>query len=363
MKKRKLVLENGKVFYGEAFGSLNENVAEIIYNTAVVGYQEILSDPTNFNKIICMTYPLIGNYGLTDEDYESKHICTKGMIVREYNEVPSNFRYTRTLGEVMEENNVSGISGVDTRELMNIIRENGTMKALICDVDKDIDECMNVINEYNCEEDFVKYVTSKKIWYSRTPNQICNVAVIDLGTKINLIKKLNAVGCNVISFPYNTTYEEILKYKPNGLFISNGPGNPNVLNKVVDLIKKFIGVIPVFGVALGHQLIGLAYGGKAIKMKTGHHGGNYPVRNTNSRKIEIVSQNHLYTIDKETIKNKDLEISHINVIDGDIEGFLDKKNSVMSIQYEPGSLIDENSEDVFKNFIDLIKAKGGKKNA
>lgn len=363
MEKRKLVLENGKVFYGEAFGCQNEAIAEIIYNTAVVGYQEILSDPTNCNKIICMTYPLIGNYGLTDEDYESKHICTKGMIVREYNEVPSNFRYTRTLGEVMEENNVCGISGVDTREIMNIIREEGTMKALICDADKDISECMNIIKSYDTEEDFVKYVTSKKIWYSRTPNQICNVAVIDLGTKINLIKKLNQVGCNVISFPYTATKEEILKYKPNGLFISNGPGNPEKLENVVKLIKEFIGVIPIFGVALGQQLIALAYGCKTLKMKTGHHGGNYPVRNVLTEKIEIVSQNHLYTIDSESIKNSGLKITHINVIDGDVEGLIDDKNSVMSIQFEPGTLIDVNSEDVFKNFIDLIKANGGKKNA
>jgi len=361
MNNRKLVLENGQVFNGVGFGSLNEVVAEIIFNTAVVGYQEILSDPTNCSKIVCMTYPLIGNYGLTDEDYESKHICTKGMIVREYNEVPSNFRYTRTLGEVMDENNVSGIAGVDTRSLMKIIRENGTMKALICDIDKPLDECMKVIEAYCEEENLTQYVTSKKVWYSRTPNPIYNVAVIDLGTKINLINKLNKAGCNVISFPYNVAKEEILKYKPNGLFISNGPGNPKKLESVVKLIKSFIGELPIFGVALGHQLIGLAYEAKAVKMKAGHHGGNYPVKNLLTGKIEITSQNHLYTLDKETIKN--LVITHENVIDGDVEGLMDEKNNVMSIQFEPSVLIDENSEDVFQRFLDLMKKCGGKKNA
>ena len=363
MNNRKLVLENGQVFNGVGFGSLNEAVAEIIFNTAVVGYQEIISDPANSNKIVCMTFPLIGNYGLTDEDYESKHIATKGMVVREYNDEPSNFRYTRTLGEVMEENNVSGISGVDTRCLMKIIRANGSMKALICDIDKPIDECMKVIAEYKESENLVSLVSSKKVWYSRTPNPVYNVAVIDLGTKINFIKGLNKAGCNVISFPYNTTKEEILKYKPNGLFISSGPGNPKNLKEVVDLIKSFIGVIPIFGVCLGHLLIGEAYGVDSVKMKSGHHGCNYPVKNLLTGKIEITTQNHQYTLNKEMIKNTKLEVTHKDVISGEVEGLVDKENKVMSIQFEPTTPIDENSEDVFQRFLELMKNCGGKKNA
>ncbi len=363
MNNRKLVLENGQIFYGIGFGSSNEVVSEIIFNTAVVGYQEILSDPTNCDKIVCMTYPLIGNYGLTDEDYESKHICMKGMIVREYNDEPSNFRYTRTLGEVMEESGVCGISGIDTRYLMKVIRRYGVMKALICDINKPLNECMDIINNYEEAKDLVSKVTSKKVWYSRTPNPKYNIAVIDLGTKINLIKKLNDKGCNVISFPYNVTKEEILKYKPDGLFISNGPSDANNLLDVVKLIKSFIGVLPIFGVSLGHQLIALAYGLKVIKMKSGHHGGNYPVKNVLTEKVEITTQNHLYTVLNDEGNFNGLKITHINVIDQDIEGFIDEDNNVMSVQFEPGMIIDGNSEDVFMNFLKLIEKHGGVKRA
>ncbi len=363
MNNRKLVLENGQVFEGIGFGSLNETVAEIICNTAVVGYQEIISDPTNTAKIVCMTYPLIGNYGLTDEDYESKHICTKGLIVREYNEIPSNFRYTRTLEEVMEENNVCGIQGIDTRELMKTIQEQGTMKALICDIEKPFDECMTLLNEYSEPLNLVQSVTSKKVWYSRTPNPMYNVAVIDLGTKLNLIKGLNNAGCNVISFPYNTTKEEILKYKPNGLFISSGPGNPTNLKDVVEVIKSFIGILPIFGVGLGHQLIGLAYDATTCKMKTGHHGCNYPVKNLKTGKVEISVQNHLYTIDRQSLKGTSLKVTHENVITNEVEGFEDSKNKVMSIEFEPFTIIDQNTEDVYQKFITLMKKHGGRKNA
>lgn len=363
MNNRKLVLENGKVFEGKGFGSLNEAVAELIYNTAVVGYQEIISDPTNYNKMICMTYPLIGNYGLTDEDYESKHICAKGLIVREYNDDPSNFRYTRTLGEVMEENNISGISNVDTRSITKIIRNEGSLKALICDIDKPIEECMEVLKNYQEEERLINLVTSKKVWYSRTANPVYNVAVIDLGTKMSFIKGLNKVGCNVISFPYTFTKEQILKYKPDGLFISNGPGNPNNLPEVVELIKSFIGELPILGVCLGQNLIGLAYGANVEKMKSGHHGSNYPVKNLLNGKVEITSQNHLYTLNKESLASSALTITHENVNTKEVEGIMDEENKVIAIQYEPVTIIDENSENIYAQFANLMKQSGGNKNA
>lgn len=362
MNNRKLVLESGQVFEGIGFGSLNEVVAELIFNTAVVGYQEIISDPSNCNKMICMTYPLIGNYGLTDEDYESKHLSVKGMIVREYNELPSNFRYTKTLGEVMEENNISGIAGIDTRSVMKIVRDNGTLKALICDVNKPIDECMEILNDYQEEKNLVSLVTSKKVWYSRTPNPMYNVAVIDLGTKLNFIKRLNQKGCNVIVFPYNVTKEEILKYKPNGLFISSGPGCPSELGDVIETIKSFIGVIPVYGVGLGCQLIGQAYGIESLKMKCGNHGCNYPVKNIETGKVEITTQNILYTLNKEQVESSCLKVTHENVIDKEIVGVCDEQNYVIGTQYEPVVIIDENSEDMFQEFINLIK-NGGKNNA
>ena len=213
--KRKLVLQNGKTFEGVGFGSLNECVAELIFNTSVVGYQEIISDPVNSNKMICMTYPLIGNYGLTDEDYESKNIFAKGLIVREYNDLPSNFRYTRTLSEVMEENNVCGISEVDTRELTKIIRENGSMKAIITDVDKPLEECLEIINSTDINENLASKVSSKRVWYSRTANPTNSVALIDLGTRLSIIKNLNSLGFNVTIYPANSSVEEILKSKPD----------------------------------------------------------------------------------------------------------------------------------------------------
>lgn len=363
MNNRKLVLENGIIFEGISFGSLNEVVATLTFNTAVVGYQEIISDPANFNKIICMTYPLIGNYGLTNEDYESNFLSIKGLIVKEYNEFPSNFRYTRTLGDVMEENKIAGISGIDTRNLMKIIREEGTLKALICDIDKPLEECLEILNNYQEEDKLVPFVSSKKPWYSRTPNPVYNVAVLDLGTKLNLIKELNKIGCNVIVFPYNVTKEEILKYKPNGLFISNGPGNPSSLDEVIETVKGFIGEIPILGVSLGCQVIAKAYGIEVEKAKSGCHGGNYPVKNLLTGKVEITSQNCFYFMNKEQLLNSNLTITHENVINKEIAGILDEEKKVMGIQFEPVVQIDENSENIFQEFFNLLKQSGGNKNA
>lgn len=360
MNNRKLVLENGSVFEGYGFGSSNEIVYELIFNTAVVGYQEIISDPANYNKIICMTYPLIGNYGLTDEDYESKYLGVKGLVVKEYNEIPSNFRYTRTLGDVMEENNIVGIAGIDTRNIMKIIQKDGVQKALICDIDKPTHECMKLINEYRVEERLVDYVSSKKIWYSRTHNPIYNVAVIDLGTKQSFIKELNKIGCNVIVFPYSVTKEEILKYKPNGLFVSSGPGSPEHLESVVDLVKNFIGEIPIFGIALGALIIAKAFGIDAKKTKQGYHGTNYPVKNITNNLVEITTQNLEYIFNKNQLQESTLSITHKNVIDKEPVGFMSSEYNVKAILFEPVSLIDADSENSYQEFFELLKKAGGR---
>lgn len=363
MNNRKLVLENGKVFEGKGFGSLTEVVCELTFNTAVVGYQEMISDLANYNKIVCMTYPLIGNYGLTDEDYESKHFGVKGLVVKEYNGIPSNFRYTRTLGDVMEEYSIAGISCIDTRNLMKIIQTEGVQKALICDIDKPYEECMDLINNYKEEDMLAEYVSSKKIWYSRTYNPKYNVAVIDLGTKTSFIKELNKIGCNVIVFPYNVTEEEILKYKPDGLFVSSGPGNPNAYNDVANLVKSFIGKIPVFGIALGSEIIANIYGVEINKAKCGYHGCNYPVKNVITSKVEITSQNVSYTFKKESFEKTSLTITHENIIDKEVVGFFDEEKNVLGIQFEPVALIDEDSENIYKFFFNLLKKTGGNKNA
>ncbi|MDR0855406.1 MAG: glutamine-hydrolyzing carbamoyl-phosphate synthase small subunit, partial [Christensenellaceae bacterium] len=279
MAKKVLILENGRYYYGESFGGNQTKIAEIVFNTSMVGYQEILSDPSYCGQIVVMTYPLIGNYGLTDDDYESKNIAVSGFVVREYNDIPSNFRYTQTFGEVMQENSVSGISGIDTRELTRIIRDQGSMKCMITDASKNIDEAVAELKAYKLPQNQVKTVTSKKVWFTRTRNPEFNIVAVDCGIKLNILRRFNAHGCNVTVVPYNTAPKVIENLHPDGLFISNGPGNPEDAFEVVDTIRYFKGKIPIFGICLGHQLIGLSYGAKTYKMKFGHRGGNHPVKN------------------------------------------------------------------------------------
>lgn len=358
--KRKLVLENGNVFVGEGFGSNNEAISELVFNTAVVGYQEILSDPSNCHQIVCMAYPVIGNYGLTDEDYESSSITVSGVIVREYNDVPSNFRFTHKLGEVMDEYGVPGIAGVDTRQIVRVIRDNGTMKALICDEEKPMDECMKAIKEYESPKHMVSIASTKKVYHSRTTNPVFNVVAVDCGIKKSLVKLLNTIGCNVVVVPYNTSAEQILSYKPNGLFISDGPGNPNDVTEVIKLVKEMKGKLPILGVGLGQEIIGLAYDAVIYKQKVGHNGCNLPVRNLKTGKIEITNQNDLYALDVESLKKTGLTVTHVNVLDGLVEGIKDEKNNVLAVQFNPTA--NKNEDDhIFNQFAKLMKKCGGKR--
>lgn len=364
MFNRKLVLENGKEYYGYGFGSLEIKVAEIVFNTSVVGYQEILSDPSYCGQMVVMTYPLIGNYGLTDEDYESKNIFISGFVVREYNDLPSNFRFTKTLGEVMQENNAAGISGVDTREIVRMIRDEGSMKAIITAADMPLEECLEYIKNYKTPTDVVSKVSAKKVWYSRTRNPLYTVVAVDCGVKLNIIRKLNQCGCNVVVVPYNTPKEEILKFNPDGLFLSNGPGDPENVKEVIELVKQMKGILPILGICLGHQIIGLAYGAKTYKMKFGHRGGNHPVKNVLNDKVEITSQNHSYAIDINSIKTTGLKLTHVNLLDNEAEGMMDEENKVISVQYHPESAAGpEDSEYIFARFMELMKKAGGNGNA
>lgn len=363
MSKRMLVLENGKFYIGEGFGSSDTRIAEIVFDTAMVGYQEILSDAVNYSRIVVMSYPLIGNYGMTDDDYESKGIYTAGMVVREYNDVPSNFRFTKTLSEVMRDAGVAGLSGVDTREIVKIIRDEGAMRAMITDAVRDVGECVKELKAYALPSGQVAAVSTKNIWFSRTRNPQFNIAVADCGGKLSLIKKLNANGCNVIVVPYNTPYEEIMKYKPDGLVISEGPGDPAEAGEVIELVKKARGKLPIMGAGLGMQIIAIAYGGKTVKMLNGHRGANYPVREAGSEKVEITSQNHGYAVDADSLKNTSLKVTHVNVIDGDAEGAEDAKAKVVCAEYGPSEVVgsDDNGY-LFDRFIGYLRA-GGKKNA
>ncbi len=352
---KKIVLENGYEFFGYGFGADREVVNEIVFNTSMVGYQEIISDPSYTGQMVVMTYPLIGNYGITDEDYETKFPTCGGLIVREYNDVPSNFRYTKTLNEVLEEHNIPGIMGIDTRRLTRIIRSEGSQRVIITDVNTSKEEALRRIAETPVMHDHVAQVSCKKRWFSRTPNHKYDVVAIDCGIKYNIIRALNARGCNVTVVPYNTTAEEILAFQPDGLFLSNGPGNPEDVTTVINLVRELRGKLPIFGICLGHQMISLAYGAQTYKLKFGHRGGNHPVKNLLTGKVEITSQNHSYAVDEKTLEGTGLEVTHINILDNTVEGVRSEKDKVFSVQYHPESAPGpQDSAYLFDQFISLM---------
>ncbi len=333
---RKIVLEDGSEYFGYAFGDKNAvSVCELVYNTSMVGYQEILSDPSYTGQMVVMTYPLIGNYGISDDDYEAKTPTMGGFVVREYNDLPSNFRYTKTLSEVMEENRIPGISGVDTRKLTRVIRENGSMRAVITDMDTTAEQALNIIKETPVKHDVVSFVSSKKRWYSRTANPKFNVVVVDCGAKLSMIRALNERGCNLTVVPYNTSADFIQSMNPDGIFISNGPGNPEDVPEVIELIKELKGKLPILGVDLGAQLVALAYGAKTYKLKSGHRGCNIPVRVLESGKLMITTQNRSYAVEEKSLAKAGLEITHTNVIDGTVEGFKNANDKVYACLYHP----------------------------
>lgn len=363
---RKLILEDGSEYFGYAFGVKNiDSVCEVVFNTSMVGYQEILSDPSYTGQMVVMTYPLIGNYGISDEDYETKNPTIGGLIVREYNDFPSNFRYTKTLSEVMEECGIPGISGLDTRKLTRSIREKGSRRALICDMDMTVDKALEIIAQTPVKHDVVSFVSSKKRWYSRTSNPKYNVVAVDCGIKLNIIRSLNARGCNVTVVPFDTDAESVLAMKPDGVFLSNGPGDPEDVTEVITLVKALRGKLPIFGICLGHQMISLAYGAKTYKLKFGHRGGNHPVKNLATGKIEITSQNHSYAVDSASVEGTGLEITHVNLLDNTVEGVECKEDKVFSVQYHPESAPGpQDSSYLFDKFIDIMRsAKGDDENA
>ena len=352
---KKLVLENGKEFPGYGFGSNRTAVCEIVFNTSMVGYQEIVSDPTYTEQIVVMTYPLMGNYGFADEDYESKFPSMGGMVVRECCDAPSNFRYTKTLNEAFEELNVPGISGVDTRMITRIIRNEGTQRAAIVDIDMPHDEVMALIRNTEPKHNLLEHISCKKRWFSRTPNHKWDVVAIDCGIKYSFIRQLNAKGCNVTIVPYNSTPEEIMAFNPDGIFVSNGPGNPADAEVVCETIKALRGKLPIFGVDLGHQLIAISYGAKNEKMKVGHRGANHPVKNLESGKLEIVPQNHGFSINEESLANTPIKVTHRNILDNTIAGIEVKEDNIFSVQYQPDCSPESNSAYLFDKFIKLME--------
>ena len=355
---KKIVLEDGDEYLGYGFGANVESICEIVFNTSMVGYQEIVSDPSYTYQMVVMTYPLIGNYGITDDDYETGKPSIGGLVVREYNDHPSNFRYTKTLSEYLEENNIPGIYGVDTRKITRSIRDKGSRKVIITDISTTKEEAMEKMKNYQIPKDAVSKVSCKKKWYARTANAKYNVVAVDCGIKLNIVRSLNKRKCNVTVVPYNTTAEEVISLKPDGVFLSNGPGDPEDVKEVIKLVKELKGKYPIFGICLGHQMISLAYGAKTYKLKFGHRGGNHPVLNLKTDKIEITSQNHSYAVDEESLKSTKLEPTHKNILDNTIEGVECKKDRIFSVQYHPESAPGpQDSGYLFDKFINIMKGE------
>ena len=353
---KKIVLESGREFPGYGFGADREAVNEIVFNTSMVGYQEILSDPSYTDQMVVMTYPLIGNYGITDEDYETKFPTLGGLVVREYNDIPSNFRYTKTLGEVCEEYGIPGIWGVDTRMLTRIIRDEGSQRVIITDIDVPTEEALRRLKETPVRRDAVARVSCRKRWFSRTPHHRFDVVAVDCGIKHNIIRKLNEKGCNVTVVPYDITEEEILAFRPDGLFLSNGPGDPADVTPVIEMVRKIRGKLPIFGICLGYQMISLAYGAKTFKMKFGHRGGNHPVKCLETGKVEITSQNHSYAVDTESLKGTRLQLTHVNLLDNTAEGVECREDKIFCVQYHPESAPGpQDSAYLFDKFIKMME--------
>ena len=353
---KKLITEDGREFYGYGFGADSERVCELVFNTSMVGYQEIVSDLSYTDQAVVMTYPLIGNYGITDEDFESRVPSIGALIVGEYNDSPSNFRCTKTLSEILEENGIPGIEGLDTRMITRSIRDLGSRRAFITGADTSLREGLETIRRTPVPHDAVSRVSCRKRWYSRTPDHMYNVVAVDCGIKLNIVRSLNARGCNVTVVPWNTGAETILAMKPDGLFLSNGPGDPEDVQAVADTVSSLIGKLPIFGICLGHQIISRAYGGSTYKLKFGHRGGNHPVKNLCTGKIEITSQNHSYAVEADSLAGTPLRVTHINLLDGTVEGAECAQDKVFSVQYHPESAPGpQDSGYLFDKFIANIR--------
>ena len=354
-----LVLEDGKAFRGKSFGASGESCGEVVFNTSMTGYQEILTDPSYKGQIVAMTYPLIGNYGINKEDAESRGIFLEGLVVKEYSSIASSWRSQKSLGDYLKENNILGIEGIDTRELTLHIRKSGEMKAVLST--ENLDE-INLVKKAKDSPglagiDLVKEVTSSgKYVLDKAQKSKYRVVVIDCGVKYNILAKLLENKCQVTVVPAKTSAEEILKMKPDGILLSNGPGDPSAVSYVIETTRRLIGKVPIFGICLGHQMLGLALGGETYKLKFGHHGVNHPVKDVKTGKVSITVQNHGFCVDIDSLAKKDIEITHINLNDQTLEGMRHKKLPIFSVQFHPESSAGPHDAGyLFTEFIKMMK--------
>ena len=359
--KKKLILESGEVFHGVGFGANLDTEGEVVFNTGMTGYQELISDPSYCGQIVCMTYPLIGNYGINRDDYESIEPAIKGLIVKEVCDLPSNFRTQMDLDEFFKQKNLSGISGVDTRRLTRFLRNQGVVKGKIVNEDVDTDSVIASLKGTTFPINQVESVSTKTSYAN--PGRGFKVVLMDFGSKLGIIRELSQRDCDITVVSQDATAEEILRMNPDGIMLSNGPGDPQDVPHVHETIRQLIGKVPIFGICLGHQLIALASGAKTFKLKFGHRGGNHPVLDIARNKVAITSQNHGYAVDQESLKDTDLVETHIALNDRTNEGLKHKIHPVFSVQYHPeASPGPEDANYLFDDFIDLMSQFSGTKN-
>ncbi len=374
--KAVILLEDGFYLEGLSFGSQGETIGEVVFNTSMTGYQEILTDPSYKGQIVCMTYPLIGNYGINFQDAESEKVRVEGFIVKERSRITSNWRAQKDLDDYLKDNRIVAIEGVDTRAITKRLREKGSMKGIISTVDFNIDSLKRKLEEAPSiiGRDLVKEVTCSCIYEwedglgAKKMEDIkvskFTVVVIDCGVKFSILRSLKEFVDKVYVVPADTSLEQILKFNPDGVLFSNGPGDPQAVRYVIDTAKELIVrvrkdklKVAIMGICLGHQILGLALGGKALKLKFGHHGGNHPVKDLESGRIDITSQNHNFIIPKESIPDENLVQTHVNLYDGTLEGYRHKNLPIFSVQFHPEAGPGPfDARYIFEKFVKLMES-------
>ncbi|HNX81132.1 MAG TPA: glutamine-hydrolyzing carbamoyl-phosphate synthase small subunit [Candidatus Omnitrophota bacterium] len=358
-----LVLEDGSLFRGRSFGAAGETRGEVVFNTSMTGYQEIITDPSYKGQIVTMTYPLIGNYGVNNEDVESYRPFVDGFVVKEYSKVVSNWRATQSLGDYLNQHTIIGIEGIDTRALTLRLRQQGALNGVISTIDLDekslLQKARNVPSLVG--RDLVKEVVVPQA-YEWNKEGTYKVVVLDCGIKYNTLRLLASHGCKVYVVPAVTSAEDILALKPDGLMLSNGPGDPAAVGYVVATVKKLLEKLPIFGICLGQQMLGQAFGGKTYKLKFGHHGGNHPVKDLRTGRVAITVQNHGFCVDIDSLNKKDIEITHINLNDNTLEGIRHKKLPIFSTQFHPEAAPGpHDARYLFQDFVDMMSQRKRRK--
>jgi len=363
-----LVLEDGTVFRGRAFAGKGRALGEIVFNTSMTGYQEVLTDPSYKGQIVAMTYPLMGTYGINQEDMESSAVRVEGFVVKEYQDFASNWRSRRSLAEFLEDHGVIGLEGVDTRALTRHIRLGGAMRSIVATDTEDVGELLEQVRAWPglVDVDMVKHVTCAEpyLWRRKpVPSRRWSgqggglrVAALDFGIKYNILRRLEEEGCETVVFPADTPAEALLRDDPDGVLLSNGPGDPAPLDYAIRTVRSILGRKPVFGICLGHQLMGLALGGRTFKLKFGHRGANQPVKDLSTGRVEITSQNHGFCVEPDSLRDAPVRVTHVNLNDDTLEGLEHLEMPAYSVQYHPeASPGPHDAAYLFKRFIRLME--------